>query len=232
MVVRKLPNLPVFQVRPEGGKRGKNVIHCDHLLLIGLSVRLPNSESAEVEEVSVRPTTKNKRKVKHTTKQKEHLGEVTESSLEVESDRPGRSNRDYLDSLLRRKVTVMEREHVSSDEEIVRDIGPQHSDHEGETGGDDLGTQAETDWDDPGSQGETESEVPDFESEREISRNLVRTPRAKPSFNAKPCRELRQRTTEKRRIKPALRLTCDEPGKASEQPITIVHRGIIIKLGN
>ncbi|XP_051973265.1 paraneoplastic antigen Ma1 homolog [Xyrauchen texanus] len=33
------------------------------------------------------------------------------------------------------------------------------------------------------------------------------------------------------KIKPVLRLTYDEPGKASEQPITIVHRGVTITIG-
>lgn len=65
----------------------------------------------------------------------------------------------------------------------------------------------------------------------EVSRGPVYVPKAKPSSKPKPDRVLRPRSTEKRQVKPALRLTYDEPGKASEQPITIVHRGIIIKLG-
>lgn len=35
----------------------------------------------------------------------------------------------------------------------------------------------------------------------------------------------------KRRVKPVVRLTYDEPGKARDQPITIVHRGVTIKIG-
>lgn len=33
-----------------------------------------------------------------------------------------------------------------------------------------------------------------------------------------------------RAIKPVVRLTYDEPGKASERPLTIVHRGVVIKI--
>ena len=35
----------------------------------------------------------------------------------------------------------------------------------------------------------------------------------------------------KRRVKPVVKLTYDEPGKAKDQPITIVHRGVTIKIG-
>lgn len=108
----------------------------------------------------------NTRKMKHTTKPIEHLCEAAESSSEVESDRPGRSYQDYLYSL-KTKVTVAEKELVSSDEELVRDISSQHSDHE-----------VETDGDDPGSRGESESEVPDCELEQEVGRSSVRTPRS------------------------------------------------------
>lgn len=38
-------------------------------------------------------------------------------------------------------------------------------------------------------------------------------------------------TRPKRSLKPVMRLTYDEPGKAKEQPITIVHRGVTIKIG-
>lgn len=221
VVVGKMPNLPVFRVRPEGGRGGVKTIHRDHLLPIGPSLRIPTGQSGA--EAPARPKMRetNIRKMKHTSKPKECLGEAAESSSEVESDRPGRSYRDYLDSPLKRRATIVQGEFASSDEEIVRDISPQHSDHEGGTDGDD-----------PRSRVETEAEVSDSESELEVSRNLIRTARAKPSSDTKPYRELRPRTTEKRQVKPVLRFTYDEPGKASEQPITIVHRGIIIKLGN
>lgn len=45
--------------------------------------------------------------------------------------------------------------------------------------------------------------------------------------------DLRPSTTDpivKRRVKPVVRLTYDRLGRANDQPITIVHRGIIIKI--
>lgn len=41
----------------------------------------------------------------------------------------------------------------------------------------------------------------------------------------------RSEPVEKRRVRPVIRLTYDKPGVAKDQPITIVHRGIIIKIG-
>ena len=35
----------------------------------------------------------------------------------------------------------------------------------------------------------------------------------------------------KRTVKPTVRLTYDEPGRSKDQPLTIVHRGIVIKIG-
>lgn len=35
----------------------------------------------------------------------------------------------------------------------------------------------------------------------------------------------------KRSVKPVVRLTYFEPGKARDEPITIVHRGVSIKIG-
>ena len=35
----------------------------------------------------------------------------------------------------------------------------------------------------------------------------------------------------KRTAKPTIRLTYDEPGRSRDQPLTIVHRGIVIKIG-
>ncbi len=36
---------------------------------------------------------------------------------------------------------------------------------------------------------------------------------------------------EKRRVKPVVKLTYDEPGRSRDQPLTIVHRGVIIQIG-
>lgn len=72
----------------------------------------------------------------------------------------------------------------------------------------------------------------DTESEVEKERPLSRRSRERQSIGEEVSKCLMSGTTGKRRIKPVLRLSYDEPGKASDQPITIVHRGVVIKLGN
>ena len=43
---------------------------------------------------------------------------------------------------------------------------------------------------------------------------------------------LRSEPRPKRAVKPTVRLTYDEPGRSRDQPLTIVHRGIVIKIGH
>jgi hypothetical protein len=56
VIVGKMPNLPVFRVKPEGGQGGVRTIHRDHILPIGQSVRIPVDQACE--ETPVRPRTR------------------------------------------------------------------------------------------------------------------------------------------------------------------------------
>lgn len=40
-----------------------------------------------------------------------------------------------------------------------------------------------------------------------------------------------KQTRPKRSVKPIIQLPYDEPGKARDQPLTIVHRGVVFKIG-
>lgn len=57
------------------------------------------------------------------------------------------------------------------------------------------------------------------ESEEEVSE--VQEDRRQPSSEPRP----------KRAVRPAIRLTYNESGKFRDEPLTIVHRGIVIKIG-
>lgn len=57
------------------------------------------------------------------------------------------------------------------------------------------------------------------EAEEEVSE--VQEDRRQPSSEPRP----------KRAVRPAIRLTYNEPGKFRDDPLTIVHRGIVIKIG-
>lgn len=63
VVVRKLPNLPVFQVKPEGSRGSVKTIHRDHILPIGQSVRIPEWQDSD--EAPVGPRTRSTRRKKN-----------------------------------------------------------------------------------------------------------------------------------------------------------------------
>ncbi|KAL6462538.1 hypothetical protein MHYP_G00289600 [Metynnis hypsauchen] len=50
-------------------------------------------------------------------------------------------------------------------------------------------------------------------------------------LNSRAPTEIGSIKREKRQVKPVLRLTYDEFGKSTDQPLTIVHRGVVIKIG-
>lgn len=59
VVVKKLPNLPVYQVKPEQGSGGVKTLHRDHLLPIGYLVRMSNDPV--VTTVGRKPVTRGQR---------------------------------------------------------------------------------------------------------------------------------------------------------------------------
>lgn len=217
VVVGKLPNIPVYRVRPEGGRGSVRTIHCNHLLPIGQSVRIPGEK--ESEEVPVRPRTRSARtrQRQQVMIQREEVPEQTDSSSDVEYERSTRPYRDYLENLLMRR-DISDRVSVPSERKGARDPSPQPS-----------AVESEPDQANEESLGEAGTELSDSETDQKVYRTPVSTPQERQS--SKPKADIVLRTREKRQIKPVLRLTYDEPGKASDQPLTIVHQGIIIKLG-
>lgn len=211
-----MPNLPVFRVRPEGGRGGVRTIHRDHILPIEPSVRVPPGPACE--EVPVRPRTRaiSKRQRQSIRSQREEAPETTDSSSDVEGNRSCRPYREYLERLLKRRE-VSDGDSESSENEEARELTPDCATEEHET---------------EEEEGPPVTNTAPYDSETDQDgRNNVSAPKEKLSSKTKTHRVLRPRIREKRQIKPVLRLTYDEPGKASEQALTIVHRGIIIKLG-
>lgn len=47
LIVEKLPNLPVYKIKPESGMGAEKTVHRNHLLPIGYLVRLPVDDSAD-----------------------------------------------------------------------------------------------------------------------------------------------------------------------------------------
>lgn len=215
VIVGKLPNLPVYRVKPQTGQGSVRTLHRDHLLPIGTEVRLP--EGMARDEVPARPQTRRMGKGKERVESRDvsqDTGESTGSS-DVEYERPHAWYRDCVEKVLREE-SFSDNSPLASEDDAQAMFLSEGNAEESQEEEDDIGDVKNT----------------DTESEEEKERPLSKRSRGRRSIGKEVSKCLRSGTTGKRRIKPVLRLSYDEPGKASDQPITIVHRGVVIKLGN
>lgn len=254
VVVGRMPNLPVFKIRREDGRPGTKTMHRDHLLPIGQFVRMPSAPQSENPPARprTRAATREKNQIEPSSVTQD-LQEFSDSSSDMEyfithrvaPPTPARrvlntarpvvdADEDDLDSI---HVPEPERDHVS---ELVHDP-------DSESGHDsDLRTDPEDEPDkekDPDSGGDEEddSELESAEEREEESEGKAQegfmdadTESGKEEDEAEVCEESPKTRAEprpKRAIRPTIRLTYDEPGRSSDRPLTIVHRGIVIKIG-
>ncbi|CAI5678658.1 unnamed protein product [Oreochromis niloticus] len=215
VIVGKLPNLPVYRVKPQTGQGSVRTLHRDHLLPIGTEVRL--AEGMARDEVPVRPQTRRRGKGKERVERRDASQDIGEStgSSDVEYERSHAWYRDCVEKVLREE-SFSDDSPLASEDDTQAVFLSEGNANESQEEANDIDDVENTD---------TESEV-------EKERTLSKRSRRRRSIGEEGSRCLRSGTTGKRRIKPVLRLSYDEPGKASDQPITIVHRGVVIKLGN
>ncbi|XP_062372262.1 retrovirus-related Pol polyprotein from transposon 412 isoform X1 [Sardina pilchardus] len=228
VVVEKLPDLPVYRVRPESGMGKLRTIHRDNILPIGSLVRISDEQEAQI-PVN-RPVTRTQRRSvpqqSRRLEPQENTGYLDEESSESECEvRPvirWRLERDDFGD----HVSERTRECVLP----VVDTADEHenvSDHAGD--------------DEPDIVSEVEDVITDV-SDGEIMVNDAETPvgqrdnavseRNSPVIANEDIRPQESSPVrEKRSIKPVIRLSYDEPGRPKDQPLTIVHRGVVIKIG-
>lgn len=229
VVVGRMPNLPVFKVRQEDGRGGLKTIHRDHILPIGELVRLPK---AEMEcEPPTRPKTRTgTSKEKH--KPKPQIQKIipedmqdSDSSSEFEFYRPARPNFTLLKDLVYRdtagpSAVVQEDDTASqqSDQNPEGDTSEEEPLHEGDQESEQESTS------------ESDSEPEQVDSKQDESQTIESQTHFREPDTVSDS-ESGLETRPKRKVKPVVRLTYDEPGKAKDQPITIIHRGVVIKIG-
>lgn len=213
VVVGKLPNLPVYRVRPEGGGKPRT-LHRDHLLPIGESVRMPDEQAYA--EAPVRHRTRSARTKHRQTIQRKEVPALNDSSSETGDEVHYQPYKEYLNTLLAER-DMSDRESAPSKPDDAGDPRPESPAIESvpEEANEESPVEADT-------------EPSESEADLDASRTPISNPQQR--LGSIPQIEGSLRTTEKRAIKPVIRLTYDAPGRASEQPITIVHRGIIIKI--
>lgn len=202
-VIEKLPNLPVYRVKPEGARGPVKTIHREHLLPIGQLVRVPGSDEDEQPQLPKRQP-RTRQETARVPESDPHSD--SDSSLEFEVSRVSQPSHPELDRQIQRPQSPLQT------------INPPEPDSEPEFNNESVLEESEEDDNPTRADSPTSSESrPDSEEE---------------SMETAEENEVPSRTdpVEKRRIKPVIRLTYDKLGGASDQPITIVHRGIVITI--
>ncbi|XP_048046522.1 uncharacterized protein LOC125268395 [Megalobrama amblycephala] len=226
VVLGKMPNLPVYKVKPEDGRGGVKTLHRDHLLPIGQLVRMPTVETEDNSRVKTRPKTK----AETQKRSKEVLPEVlTDSSSDVEwSYGHGKPYSTYLEEILTKEQT---KERVTNGQsDLIQDDSDSSQQSDGNHAEDSLseGNSLEEERHSMREEDGAQDSVPEEESDPE-SDNPCHDEH--PEIITKTDVISKSENRPKRVVKPVIRLTYDEPGKAKDQPLTIVHRGVIIKIG-
>lgn len=205
VVVGKMPNLPVYKVKPQNGRGKFKTLHRDNLLPIGEYVRIPVSDKPlEVHTRSAAsPKTRSKRATTEHSKQVAY--EMSTESSDFEWEFPQRPYRTYLEKMLQRDSKIGHEHEKTSLNVAMEDLSERASPVPDEQ------------YSDTGPQTESEPDSVSSEDDMQCASNSKRTHGL---THSRP----------KRTLKPVVRLTYDELGKVSEQPLTIVHRGVVIKI--
>lgn len=227
VVVRKMPNLPVFKVKREDGTKGSKTIHRDHLLPIGQHVRIPSTD--QVDDPPARSKTRAVSRRESQREARPETQEFSDSSSDMEYDVTHSANRkDFIP-----RVTIVAKSVVDKepDPETEPDNDTEKEDIEAEPVHENISDLEEDDYE-PDLEPECESNE---EGERGIT--LEDTSETGPESNQEEDQNRRVVIRPEPRVRPKttakspIRLTYDEPGKSRDQPLTIVHRGIVIKIG-
>lgn len=231
VVIGRMPNLPVFKVKRENGTSGSKTIHRDHLLPIGQHVRLPST--AQEEDPPARPTTRavtRRKSQRRARPETQEYQEVSDSSSNMEYYVTRSVNRkDFVPRVTIAPKSVVDPEpdmepEPDEDTETEEDIAPEPvheniSDLEEDDPEPDLESECERNKEGERGLSLEETSQTGLESDQEEDRSRRVVIRPEP------------RLRPKRMAKPPIRLAYDEPGKSRDQPLTIVHRGIVITIG-
>ncbi|KAI5616885.1 hypothetical protein C0J50_23556 [Silurus asotus] len=231
---KRMPNLPVYKVKPEDGRGGVKTLHRDHLLPIGQFVRMPTVETEDNSRVKTKPRTRaetQKRSKEVLPKVQEAFQEsqFTDSSSDVEwSYGPGKPYSTYLKEILTKQQT---QERVTAGQSnLIQDDSDSSQQSDGNPAEDSLSEENSSEEEHYSMREEDgdQDSVPEDESDPE-SDNPCHNEH--PEIITKTDVISKSKNRPKRVVKPVIRLTYDEPGQAKDQPLTIVHRGVIIKIG-
>ncbi|KAL7837384.1 hypothetical protein SRHO_G00270950 [Serrasalmus rhombeus] len=219
VVVGKMPNLPVYHVKPERGTGPVKTLHRDHLLPIGYLVRMP--EPSGIENVPQRSVTRVQRQRDRakTVESCETGGETAESKSEEVYQPPQIDVKD-----VRRRLGEMlepsDRIDVVEGGDLALNNG--ELDKNTDVGEMPNSTNLENAGTEEISQPPTNTGVdPDVEG-GDVPDSNVLVEDVEPVCTRSSRRERR----------PVIRLSYDEPGEPTDCPVTIIHNGMIIQFSD
>ncbi|XP_063075269.1 uncharacterized protein LOC134465509 [Engraulis encrasicolus] len=227
IIVDKMPNLPVFKIKREDGSPGTKTMHRDHLLPVGQLVRMPSTK--QMEELPARRTTRaatRQNQNRDPSPSREELQEFSDSSSEwgyCASPHDTSPRREFIP-----RVTNPDRPPANLDDDdhlpLASEEGGHSSSHDNEPEMEPVDCpEVEKDG----------GEEPDAECHSENGQDSVQDGTSSDSDQDDELGEAIPNNTEprpKRTIKPTIRLTYDKLGRSKDQPLTILHRGIVIKI--
>lgn len=214
IVIAKLPNLPVYRVKPERGTGIVRTVHRDHLLPIGYMVRMsaPSEKTARPK----RPRTRAQQVRCEDESQTQNLEHLSEDDWSSESEEqcvyyePPLAFRDSVEP--RREEVVSLPDHMESDHPSVHEMS------EVEEQGEELSVVVDQTE-------ESSQQHQDLVGAEELEDRDVPTPSISVGGADSPY-DLQT----KRRVRPVLRLSYDELGRPTDRPVTISYRGMVIQI--
>ena len=219
VVIAKLPNLPVYRVKPERGTGVVKTLHRDHLLPIGYLVRMSAPSDRTVQPK--RPVTRAQQTRCENEDQTQNTRHVSRDEYTSESDE---EQVYFLPPLtLRARVDSQSNEAEKRDApdlhyRPVRDYLVVNDLPEAEEPADEL----------PAAEEQME-ESPQTRRDSVVDTELDEGDVPIPSTSVVDA-DSRREPTAKRKVKPVLRLSYDEPGQPTDRPVTISFRGMIIQI--
>ncbi|CAI5686131.1 unnamed protein product [Oreochromis niloticus] len=229
VVVEKLPNLPVYKVKPEHGPVIVKTLHRDHLLPIGYMVRMPNpaDDTGHIR----RPVTRAHHAQKSQAVKPPDPVEESDTASSDEMFESVHNPQSVGVQEVRRQLATphqtleeddsSEKEHFEAAES--QPVGESESEN---SSGDAIPTMLEYDAQ------ETNESMGEQEEERETSSPFSNRTRSDSSHKSTRNENEQFSTSRKslRKPKPPMRLTYEKPGHPSCEPVTIMHHGMVIQL--
>lgn len=218
VIVKQLPNLPVYDVKPECGPGSVKTLHRDHLLPIGYLVRMTDS-SAQTNK-STEPTVTRSQNLRkgHKHPQPEPAASGSSDSESEFDETTGYQPFDIDE--VERCVLSTHRQSNQIPKTTDENMDVTRSD-ESDT---DLPEQSDAELPEGKSSDDTEPENTGDETETYAEQELTSSSKKDARGKDNPTRQ------SQRQNKPVIRLTYDKPGHSMDEPVTIVHHGMVIQL--